>query len=124
MKKNILSYCIIWALVVAWFWVMYLKVNPMDYSIFVFYLILPVTTVICSAKMSISYCSFIEAVIGILVMGLGYDLCYYVTFSLANMIAMDRINRFSFKGSLPEMLIPIIGLLLGLIIRYRKQTTK
>ena len=121
MKKSIFAYCLTWVTVVAWFWIMYNKVNPMDYSIITFYLVLPLSAIVWSAHMSASACSFKECAIGALVMGFGHELCYYLTFSLANMITMDRINRFNFLSALAAMVIPVVGLLLGLVIRLFKR---
>lgn len=121
MKKSIFAYCLTWVTVVAWFWIMYNKVNPMDYSIITFYLVLPLSAIVWSAHMSASACSFKECAIGTLVMGFGHELCYYLTFSLANMIAMDRINRFNFLSALVALVIPVVGLLLGLVIRLFKR---
>ena len=117
MKKSIFAFSLVWAAVVAWFWIMYNNINPMDYSILVFYLILPVTAIVGSAYMSSVGCSFGEALAAILIMGYGHELCYYFTFSLANMLTMDKINPFRFISGAVYMVIPIVGLLLGLIIR-------
>jgi hypothetical protein len=121
MKKSLFMYGITWAAVVAWFWIMYNNVNPMDYSIITFYLVLPLAAILWSAYMSANSCSFKECAISTIVMGFGFELCYYFTFSLANMIAMDRINRFSFMNGCMGMLIPLVGLILGLFVRAFKR---
>ena len=120
MKKSLFAYGITWAALVAWFWIMYNNVNPMDYSIITFYLVLPLTAIVWSAYMSANSCSFKECALGVVVMGFGSELCYYLTFSLANMITMDKINRFMFINGFIGMLIPLAGLLLGLLIRAFK----
>ena len=57
MKKSLFIYGITWAAMVAWFWIMYNNVNPMDYSIITFYLVLPLTAIVWSAYMSFHcYC--------------------------------------------------------------------
>ena len=121
MKKSLFIYGITWAAMVTWFWVMYNNLNPMDYSIITFYLVLPLTAIIWSAYMSANACSFKECALSTIVMGFGHELCYYLTFSLANMITMDKINRFSFLNALAAMVIPVVGLLLGLVIRLIKR---
>ena len=121
MKKSLFIYGITWAAMVAWFWIMYNNLNPIDYSIITFYLVLPLTAIIWSAYMSASACSFKECAISTIVMGFGHELCYYLTFSLANMITMDKINRFSFLNALAATVIPVVGLLLGLVIRLIKR---
>ena len=115
MKKSLAAYCIIWAVLVAWFWIV--PGNPMDYSIIAFYLVLPMFAIVGSARMCANGCSLWEALVSTVIMGFGYELCYYFTFSLANMIAMDRLNRFRFHGGLIAMVLPAIGLAIGLIIR-------
>ena len=121
MKKSLFIYGITWAAMVAWFWIMYNNLNPIDYSIITFYLVLPLTAIIWSAYMSANACSFKECALSTIVMGFGHELCYYLTFSLANMITMDKINRFSFLNALAAMVIPVVGLLLGLVVRLIKR---
>ena len=117
MKKSIFAYCITWIAVIAWFWIMYNNINPMDYSIFVFYLILPLAALICSAKAVVSGSSFKGVIFGTLFMGFAYSAAYYFTFSLANMIAFDKINPFIISYAIVGALIAIIGFIIGWIIR-------
>ena len=117
MKKSIFTYCIIWVAVIAWFWIMYNNINPIDYSIFVFYLILPLATIICSAKAVVSGCSFKGVIFGLLFMGFAYSAAYHFTFNLANMIAFDKINPFIISFVFVGALIALIGFIIGWIIR-------
>ena len=120
MKKSIFTYSLVWIAVIAWFWIMYHNINPMDYSIFVFYLILPLAAIIGSAKAVIRDCSFKAAVFGSMFMGFAYCAADYCTFSLANMIANDfsrGINHLMLILVLPGVIFTLIGFGIGGIIK-------
>ncbi len=104
-KKAICIYIVIWAVCLAGFW-LGLGQDALGYSLTVFYGVLPLAMLICSAFTGGS-AAFGKALVCALLFGVSFAAIEYFTFSLANMITISfgRIN-------LPQWeLIPIGALL-------------
>ena len=84
--------------------------DAMGYSLIAFYVVLPVSALVCSISLGAGGCSFKGGIIGSLFIGFAHSLAQYATFSLANMISISfsRINPFSIEAMIGGALTAFI----------------
>ena len=114
----VITYLIIWALSLIFFWFFTSGSDAMAYSLMFLWILLPVTTFILSLLIGKGdhwgrYKWFSSLAFGIL-----YMLAEYGTFSAANMVAFNKINLPSL-GMIPAgAIISLLGIGLGTWIRH------
>ena len=114
MKENvklIIIYLIICLASILSFWIIP-NLDAFVYSIFILYIISPISILMISISMSRSIKSKKKYLIPIL-FGIMHMLIEYLTFSLANMISFDKINQPEYIMILYGFIISIIGYLIG-----------
>ena len=121
MKKWFLFYCLVWLLSVASFWTVFYNWDPIGYSIIFFWLVIPLASIVATMVTCAEGDSIFGGLLCVPIYGLFYALAYYFTFSLANMIAMDRINKLSYHDLYTGVGIALVGFVVGLIIRAFKR---
>jgi Mn2+/Fe2+ NRAMP family transporter len=117
---QIMSYLVIWAAVIIIFWLDG-NTDAMGYSLVTFYLVLPVSTIIISYFIGKDDGWTNYKWIMLLFFGLMYMLASYATFSLANMLAFEKINKPNFAELLPGIVCSAIGMFIGTIIKNGKK---
>lgn len=121
--KNVLLisvYIAIWVACILFYWVFCGPTDAMIYSIFVFWGILPITSLIISAVAGKD--DFKPAVkVGIVVLsGIMTMLCEYFTYSLSNMVSFDKFNLPSFDALFGGILVSAVGMGIGCLAKYIK----
>ncbi|MBQ7326376.1 MAG: hypothetical protein IJW93_02730 [Clostridia bacterium] len=116
-KKPIFVYAGIWTLCLAAFW-LGLGQDAMGYSLLVFYAVIPISIIACSAFMSEDL-FFGKIAITAFWLGVSFMVIEYFTFSLANMITIsfERINPPHWENLLVGMILSVIGFGLGALIK-------
>ena len=115
----VLAYTVIWALCVLLFW-LYSGRDAGTYSIFVFWGILPVSTLIISA---ISGKEDFKPLLKIGIVGflsVMYMLCDYLTFSLLNMVSFDKFNLPSLDSFTMGVIFSAVGMAIGSLVLFVK----
>ena len=115
----VLAYTVIWALCVLLFW-LYSGRDAGTYSIFVFWGILPVSTLIISA---ISGKEDFKPLLKIGIVGflsVMYMLCYYLTFSLLNMVSFDKFNLPTPDSFIMGVIFSVVGMAIGSLVLFIK----
>ena len=117
MKRILFTYLLIWILSVGSFW-LFGSSDAIAYSILVFYLILPISTILLSVliiknKHNVKSYSFI------FFFGIMYMMANYCTFLLKNGIAFNKINLPNISHIIPGIVCSIIGMRIGRKIRKR-----
>lgn len=116
----ILIYISIWALCILFFWIFSGATDAAVFSIFVFWGILPITSLIISAIMGKDDFKPLTKIGAIILIGIMYMLCEYFTFSLANMVAFDKFNFINFDALLMGTGFSAIGMGIGCLVKYIK----
>lgn len=118
----VITYLIIWLASVGIFWLFMDEIDAMFYSLAILWVVIPVTTLIVSLIIGMKdYWGkgkwFISIFFGIM-----YMLAEYCTFSLANMIAFDKVNSPELGMIAAGTIISVVGLGIGhlLYIYHRK----
>lgn len=121
--RNVLLisvYIAIWVACILFYWVFSGPTDAMVYSLFVFWGILPVTSLITSAIVG-KYDFKPRTKIGIVILlGIMFMLCEYFTFSLANMVAFDKFNLPHLDSLFGGILIAAIGMGIGCLAKHKK----
>lgn len=115
----VLAYTVIWALCVLLFW-LYSGRDAGTYSIFVFWGILPVSTLIISA---ISGKEDFKPLLKIGIVGflsVMYMLCDYLTFSLLNMVSFDKFNLPTPDSFIMGVIFSVVGMAIGSLVLFIK----
>lgn len=115
----VLTYLLLWALSILVFW-MGLKAEAMLYSIAVFYLVLPLTTLILSVLVGRNECWTGLRWLMLLFFGVLYMLAPYATFNISNMLAVERFYWPDLATLLPGLLCAAAGMGLGCGLRRLK----
>lgn len=121
--KNVLLisvYTAIWAACILFFWIFNGADDAMFFSIFVFWGILPVTSMVISAIAGKDDLKPTFKIGIVILLGIMFMLCEYFTFSLANMIAFEKFNKFSLDGLFWGLLFSGIGMGIGCLAKYIK----
>lgn len=112
---QIMSYLLIWAVAIIVFWIGG-KSDAMGYSLVVFYLVLPVSTLVVSVFIGKDSGWANYKWIMLLFFGFMYMLASYATFSLANTIAFGKLNAPDITDLLPGILSSAVGMIIGTVI--------
>ena len=113
----IITYLIIWAFSLIFFWFFTSSSDAMAYSLMFLWILLPVTTFILSLLIGKGDHWGRYKWISPLIFGLMYMLAEYGTFSAANMVSFDKFNLPSL-GMIPVgAIISLLGIGLGTGIR-------
>lgn len=122
----IIAYLAIWSISLVFFWLFTSGSDAMGYSIIFFCILLPVVTFVLSFLIGKNdywgKWNWISAIL----FGVMYMLAEYVTFSVANMVAFDKVNEPKWGMFIAGELISFIGLGIGAIVRIlssKKQKT-
>ena len=114
---EVLSFLVVWAVCVAVFWLGGGS-DAMGYSILVMYLVLPVTTFVCSLLMGLDPSWRERQWLFLLYFGVGYVLLPYGTFSTANMLTTGTFRLPEWQYILYGTVFAMQGLCLGSAIRW------
>ena len=116
-RKPIFIYVGIWTLCLAAFW-LGLGQDAMGYSLLVFYAVIPLSVIACSAFMSDNLFFGIIA-LSAFWFGVSFVAIEYLTFSLANMITISfvRINPPHWELLLAGAALSVIGFGIGALIK-------
>ncbi len=120
----IITYLAIWAISLIVFWFFISDSDAMGYSIMFFWVLLPVTSFVLSLLIGKNDYWGKWKWISAVVFGIMYMLAEYATFSAANMISFNNINRPQFDMILIGAVISIVGLGIGVGINYLESRTK
>ncbi len=112
----VLTYLVLWALSILAFWAG-LKEEAMLYSIAIFYLVLPLTTLILAGLVGRNQCWTGLRWLMLLFFGFLYMLAPYATFSVANMLTMERFRLPELAALLPGLLCAAAGMGIGCGLR-------
>ena len=115
----VLAYTVIWVLCVLLFW-LYSGRDAGTYSIFVFWGILPVSTLIISAiSGKEDFKPFFKiGIVGFL--SVMYMLCDYLTFSLLNMVSFDKFNLPTPDSFIMGVIFSAVGMAIGSLVLFIK----
>lgn len=116
----ILIYILIWVACILFFWIFSGATDAAVFSIFVFWGILPVTSLIISAIIGKDDFRSLTKAGVVALIGIMYMLCEYFTFSLANMVAFDKFNFINFDALLMGTGFSAIGMGIGCLVKYIK----
>lgn len=119
-KFYLLVYFLVWAISIAIFWLGG-KSDAMGYSLLVFFLVLPVTSLILSIFIGQDEKWTKSKWLMPIFFGVMHMLGVYLTFSMANMVAFEKINLPKVEDMVAGILSSALGLFIGRIIaRGRK----
>ena len=115
----VLVYTVIWVMCVLLFW-LYSGRDAGTYSIFVFWGILPVSTLIISAiSGKEDFKPFFKiGIVGFL--SVMYMLCDYLTFSLLNMVSFDKFNLPTLDSFIMGVIFSAVGMAAGSLVLFVK----
>ena len=115
----VLVYTVIWVLCVLLFW-LYSGRDSGTYSIFVFWGILPVSTLIISAiSGKEDFKPFFKiGIVGFL--SVMYMLCDYLTFTLLNMVSFDKFNLPTLDSFIMGVIFSAVGMAVGSLVLFVK----
>ncbi len=116
----ILIYILIWVACILFFWIFSGATDAAVFSIFVFWGILPITSLIISAIIGKDNFKPLIKIGTVVLIGIMYMLCEYFTFSLANMVAFDKFNFINFDALLMGTGFSAIGMGIGCLVKYIK----
>ena len=115
---TILSYVIIWTVSVVVFWAVS-EVDAAVYSILVLWLLLPAVTFVTAALIGRNFESG-KKWLWIIFFGVMYLLAEYLSFSLANMVAFNKINDPNFSCLVAGCAFSAVGMAIGHFVKKRK----
>jgi len=107
------AYIVIWGIILLLFWCSPLRTDALGFSIFFFWLILPVSTFACAFLVGFNNFFGHFKWLFLLFFGVMTLLAHYLTFSLANMILNSRINVPDFESFLYGIIPAALGMALG-----------
>lgn len=116
----ILIYTAIWAMCILFFWIFSGATDAAIFSIFVFWGILPITSLIISVIIGKDDFKPLAKTGTVILMGIMYMLCEYFTFSLANMVTFDKFNLISFDALFMGICFSAIGMGTGCLTKFIK----
>lgn len=121
----VLVYTVIWALCVLIFWLDSGR-DAGVYSVFIFWGILPVSTLIISAISGKEDFKPLTKLGIVGFMGVMFMLCDYLTFSLLNMVSFDKFNPPAFDGLIMGLIFSAVGMAIGSLVLFikNKKTNK
>ena len=117
----ILIYISIWTLCILFFWIFSGATDALVYSIFVFWGILPITSLIISVIIGKDDFKPLTKIGTVALIGIMYMLCEYFTFSLANMVTFDKINELDFSALFMGIGFSAIGMGIGCLTNFIKK---
>lgn len=112
----VLTYLVLWALSILVFW-LGLRQEAMLYSIAIFYLVLPLTTLILSALVGWNESWTRLRWLMLLFFGVLYMLAPYATFNVSNMLTVERFYGPDLATLLPGLLCAAAGMGVGCGLR-------
>lgn len=119
----VITYLLIWAVSICFFWLGG-RYDAMGYSLIIFLLVLPVTSLILSIFIGNDDSFANYKWLMLLFFGVMYMLARSATFDLANSLANNKINLPELTSMLPGILFSAAGLTIGMIISImRKKKT-
>ena len=113
-------YISIWVACILFYWVVCGPTDAMVYSLFVFWGILPVTTLIISIIIGKDDFKPITKTGLVVLLGTMSMLCEYFTFSLGNMVAFNKLNLPNPDAFFGGILIAAIGMGIGCLAKHKK----
>ena len=116
---QVMSYLLIWAVSIIVFWIGG-RTDAMGYSLVLFYLVLPVSTLVISIFIGKDSGWANYKWIMLLFFGVMYMLAVYATFSLANIVAFGNLKFPDITELLPGILCSAVGMIIGTIISIIK----
>jgi len=116
----ILIFVSIWTFCILFFWIFSGATDAAVFSIFVFWGILPVTSLIISVIIGKDDFRSLTKAGVVALIGIMYMLCEYFTFSLANMVAFDKLNLPNLEALFGGILVSAIGMGIGCLAKYIK----
>lgn len=119
------TYLGIWAISLVVFWIFAQDDDAMAYAILVFYVLLPVATVITAFFIGKNDYYGKRKWLYSVLFGIMYMLAEYATFNAANMIAFDKINMPDFFMIPIGTAISLIGMSIGFCInKFNERSRK
>lgn len=113
----LISYLVIWSVSVLTFWLGTEPDEAMGYALLVFYLVLPLSTLIVSLFIGKDDAWGNTKWLMPLFFGFMFVLTAYITFSLANMISFDTLNFPDLALFFPGAVVSAIGMGIGTLMR-------
>lgn len=122
LKNSLLIsvYIIIWVACILFYWIFSGPTDAMVYSLFVFWGILPITSLIISAIAGKDDFKAKTKIGIVILLGVMTMLCEYFTFSLGNMVTFDKLNPPSLDALFGGILISAVGMGIGCFAKYIK----
>jgi transcriptional regulator with XRE-family HTH domain len=113
---QIISYLLIWAMVIIWYWMGGADEDAMGYSLVVFYMLLPISTFVISVFIGKDSGWANYKWMMLLFFGFMYMLAAFATFALGNTVATGNVNYPEITDTLPGILCSTFGMLIGTIV--------
>lgn len=113
-------YISIWVACILFYWVFSGPTDAMVYSLFVFWGILPITSLIISAIVGKDDFKPTIKIGVVILLGIMSMLCEYFTYSLGNMVAFDKFNIPNPDALFGGILISAIGMGIGCLAKHIK----
>lgn len=113
---QFMVYLVVWAISLIFFWVGGAQ-DAMGYALVVFYLVLPVTTMVVSIFIGMDPGWTKLKWLMPLFFGVMFMLATYGTFSLANAVSFHKLNLPELDNMIPGILCSAFGMLIGTIIK-------
>lgn len=114
-------YISIWAACILFFWIFNDETDAMVFSIFVFWGILPLTSLIISAIVGKDDFKPLTKLGVVILLAIMFMLCEYFTFSLANMVAFDKFNKISLDALFWGTFFSSFGMGIGCLAKHIKK---
>ena len=113
-------YISIWVACILFYWIFSGPTDAMVYSLFVFWGILPITSLIISAIVGKDDFKPTIKISVVILLGIMSMLCEYFTYSLGNMVAFDKFNIPNPDALFGGILISAIGMGIGCLAKHIK----
>lgn len=117
---QIMSYLLIWSISIIVFWTGEIS-DAMGYTLVVFYLVLPVSTLVISIFIGRDSGWANYKWIMLLFFGFMYMMAAYATFSLGNTVACGNWHVPEITATLPGILCSAVGMTIGTIVGVIKR---